>query len=208
MAAAVAFVRARRTLVLAVLAGLLVLAGALAAYSWYQGRREADARRLLSDAEAAVRGPAGGEPKTGEATKLLQQIADRYRGTASAEEALIRLGNLQYAAKKPDEAAEAYGRYLREYGRGRFTLMAAIGRAYALEAKGDLAGAAQTLSDALEREKSNPLAGEAQTTLARLYEAQQKPDEAARLYNEIIDKYPQSQWAQNATQRLTALKVK
>jgi TolA-binding protein len=207
--AAVQFVRARWQLALAVLLGIVVLLGALAGYSWYQDRREAQARRVVADAELALRGDAAGTPpKTEEAAKLLQQVADSYRGTASAEEALIRLGNLHYAEKKHDAAAEAYGRYLADYPRGRFVLMAAIGRAYALEAKGDLEGAARSVAEALDRQKANPLAGEAYTTLGRLYEAQKRPDEAAKLYNEIIDKFPQTQWAQNATYRLTVLKAK
>jgi TolA-binding protein len=206
---AVQFTRRRWQIVVAGLVGVLVLLGALAAYSWYQARREAEARKVVVDAELALRGDApGAAPKTEEAAKLLQQVADTYRGTVSAEEALIRLGNLHYAAGKHDQAAEAYGRYLGDYPRGRFALMAAIGQAYGLEVKGDLDGAARALSEALDRHRSSPLAGEAYTTLGRLYEVQKKPDEAAKIYNEIIDKYPQTQWAQNATYRLTVLKAK
>ncbi|MFB3817351.1 MAG: tol-pal system YbgF family protein [Candidatus Methylomirabilales bacterium] len=173
--AAVQFVRRRWQMVLAALMGIVVLVAAWTAYSWYRGRREAEARKVVADADLALRGDSSGTPpKTEEAAKLLQQVADNYKGTASAEEALVRLGNLHYAGAKHDQAAEAYGRYLADYPRGRFVLMAAIGRAYALEAKGDLDGATRALSEAVDRQKSNPLAGEAYTTLGRLYEAQKR----------------------------------
>ncbi len=206
------FVQTHRTPVIAGLVGILILGLAAGGYFWYQGRREVQARKSLAAAVLALRGDTGASaqspPKTDEAMKLLQQLADQYRGTGAAEEALIRLGNLNADANKPDAAADTYGRYLREYPRGRFAMMAAIGRGYALESKGDLDAAAQTLSRAVEQSPDSPLAGEAYTALARIYETQKKPDAATKVYNQIIEKFPGTQWAAQATFRLGSLRSK
>jgi TolA-binding protein len=86
--------------------------------------------------------------------------------------------------------------------------MAGLGKAYAQEAKGDLQGATQTLSQLLDREKNDPLAGEAYMSLARAYEGMKKPDDAMQVYGQVVEKYPQTRWAQYALQRMSALKTK
>ncbi|MFC1816918.1 tol-pal system YbgF family protein [Thermodesulfobacteriota bacterium] len=42
---------------------------------------------------------------------------------------------------------------------------------------------------------------------AKLEELQNAPDHAMKLYQEILDKYPKSEYAQKAKERLSALKV-
>lgn len=205
----VRFVREERTIVLAVLAAVVVMAAAGAAYWWYQSRQERLASVALAEAQATLRGNKPGAPgNLDESMRRLQAIAQQYRGTESAEEALIRVGNLQFDNGKPDEAKATFGEYLNIYPRGRFVLMAGLGKAYAEEAKGDLQGAAQTLSDTLNRRSDSALAGEAYSALARIYEGLKKSDEAMRVYNQIVERYPQSSWAQNALERMSGLKAK
>jgi outer membrane protein assembly factor BamD (BamD/ComL family) len=43
---------------------------------------------------------------------------------------------------------------------------------------------------------------------AQLEERQNAPDHAKELYQEIVDKYPESEYAQKAKERLSALKTK
>ena len=54
----------------------------------------------------------------------------------------------------------------------------------------------------------DPLAGEAYTSLAHVYEAMKKPEDALRIYSQIAERFPQTHWAQNALQRMSALKSK
>ena len=205
----VRFVRERRTIVLAVLAAALVIVAAGAAYWWYQTRQEREASMALAEAQATLRGDKPGAPgNLDESMRRLHAIAQQYRGTESAEEALIRLGNLQFDNGKLDEAKATFGEYLNTYSRGRFILMAGLGKAYAEEAKGDLQGATQTLSDILDRRNDSALAGEAYSALARINEGLKKPDEAMRVYNQIVERYPQTSWAQNALERMSGLKSK
>jgi TolA-binding protein len=86
--------------------------------------------------------------------------------------------------------------------------MAGIGKAYAEEAKGDLPAAERTLSQLVEAAKDDPLAGEAYSSLAHVYEAMQKPEDALRVYGQIAERFAQTHWAQNALQRMSALKSK
>lgn len=209
LGATVRFVQARRTAVLAALAALGLLAVAGVGYWWYQARRDEEASRALAQAHAVLRGEQPGTPGSrDEAIKRYREVAQQYRGTPSAEESLIAVGNIQFDAAKMDEAVGSFGEYLAAYPRGRYRVMAGLGKAYAQEAKGDLQGAAKTLSELLDRDKDDPLAGEAYMGLARIYEGLKKPDEAMRIYGQVVERFSQTQWAQQALRRMSALKAK
>ena len=207
--AALQAVRKRKRLAAGILAGILVIAAGTGVYVWYRTEQEREAQGLLvkvysamwSDGTSAQRNP-------DEAKKVYAEIAAKYTGTVAAEEALIRLGNLQFDGSKYDEAVGTYGSYLATYPRGRFRVMAGVGKAYAEEVKGDLPAAEKTLSEVVDAAKDDPLAGEAYTSLAHVYEAMKKPEDALRIYSQIAERFPQTHWAQNALQRMSALKSK
>jgi len=136
------------------------------------------------------------------------EIADRFAGTVSAEEALIRLGNLQYDGDKIEEAIEVFGRYLVKYPGGRFVVMAGVAKAYAEEKKGDLPGAEKTLKDVVERVKGIRLQGKRIQAWRIVYEVMKRPEDAVRVYGQIAEQFAQTHWAQNAIQRMSALKTK
>lgn len=193
---------------IAVLAAIAIVLAAGAGYWWYRERQEDEAGRALARAHAALRGEqAGDQGNPEEAMRRYREVAEK-RGTRSAEEALVRLGNLQYDAGKVDEAVASFGEYLAAYPRGRFLLAASLGKSYALETKGDLQEAAKTLSETLDREKEDPLVGEVYISLARLYEGLKKPDEAMRVYGQVVERFEQTQWAQYALKRMGSLKTK
>jgi TolA-binding protein len=200
------FVELHRTAIMAAAIAVVIILGAAGAYSWYWIHQGQLARAALADAEQVLRTetPANAD----EAMKRLAAVAKDYRGTESAEEALIRLANLQYDVGKMDEAQKAYGDYLRTYPRGRFVLMAAIGQAYVDDSKGNYQAGAEALSRALDNAKNSPLAGEAYSELARLYEEMKKPEDAIRVYSQIVEQYGQTYWAQQAQQRLALLRSK
>ena len=209
VAAALRFIRERKGLAIGVLVAIVVIAGGSAAYTWHRTVQEREAQGLLVKAYSAMWGNApGAQRNPDEAKHVYTEIAAKYPGTVAAEEALIRLGNLQSEGSKYDEAVAAYGNYLTSYPRGRFRAMAGIGKAYAEEAKGDLSAAEKTLTQLVESVKDDPLAGEAYSSLAHVYEAMKKPEDALRIYSQIAERFPQTHWAQNALQRMSALKIK
>ncbi len=195
-------------MIIAVLVALGVAGAAGGGYWWYQERQEDQASRALAGAHAGL---VEGQTTPGnpdETIRRYREVVQQYRGTRSGEEGLIQLGILQSSAGKVDDALGSFTEYLTTYSRGRFRVMAGLGRAYAQEAKGDLQGAAQTLSLLLERDRDDPLAGEAYISLGRTYESLKKPDEAMRVYEQVVERYSQSQWAQRALERMSNLKQK
>ncbi len=206
---ALQFGQGHKTLLGVILLGALVAAAAAGAYGWYQERQERAAQTLFVTAQAAlVQDKQGAPVNPEEAKKVYAEIADRYPGTVSAEESLIRLGNLQYDGGKTAEAIATFGRYLTTYSPGRFRVMAGVGKAYAEEAAGNLSAAEKTLNDLLPTVADDPLAGEAYTSLAHVYEVMKKPEEALRVYGQIAERFAQTHWGQNAVQRMGTLKTK
>jgi TolA-binding protein len=201
--------RQYRTALLIALAAATVAGLALAGYSWFQERREGEARASLVLAYAKLRGEKTGETgNPDEAMQIFDSLAGRFAGTVSAEEALIRLGNLQDEKQKFEAAFATFSRYLQEYPRGRYRVLASIGKAYVAETLGRLDDAVKTLTDILITAKDDPIIGEAYASLARMYEIQKKPDEAMKIYGQISEKFPQSQWAQQALQQMSRLRTK
>jgi predicted negative regulator of RcsB-dependent stress response len=208
IAEAVQFTRDRKALMLGILVAILVGVAGFSVYTWNQVREEREAQRVLAKAQTALLGATPGGPKNpDEAKKLYVETIDKYPRTIAAEESLIRLGNLQFDGGKYDEAIAAFQRYLTTFSRGRFVVIAGIGKAYAEEAKGDLPAAEKTLSNVLEIAKDDPLIGEAYTSLAQTYEAMKKRDDALRIYGQISERFTQTHWAQNALQRMSILKA-
>lgn len=202
-------IQERKGLTAGILVAILVIAGGAGTYKWHETQQEREAQGLLVKAYSAMWGDGSGAQRNpDEAKKIYGEIAARYPGTAAAEEAMIRLGNLQFEGSKYDEAVGTYGNYLTTYPRGRFLVMAGLGKAYAEETKGDLPAAEKTLSQLLGAVKDDPLAGEVNSTLAHVYEVMKKPEDALQIYSQIAERFPQTHWAQNALQRMSALKTK
>jgi outer membrane protein assembly factor BamD (BamD/ComL family) len=196
-------------LVISILVILVVSAGSVAGYSWYQARQEQEAQAVLGKGQAALQGQKPNTPGNAEeAKKFFEEAVSRFPGTVAGQEALVRMGNMQYEGGKYDEAIGTYGKYLSTYTSGQFRMLAGIGKGYAEEAKGDLPAAVTTLSDLVGTAKDDPMAGEAYSVLARLYEESKKPEDALRVYGEIVERFPQTRWAQHALQRMGALKAK
>jgi outer membrane protein assembly factor BamD (BamD/ComL family) len=203
------FCQERRRIGLGILVALVVIAGAGAGYFWYHEREEREAQALLAKTQAALRGEKPGTPgNSEEAAKGLAEVVRLFPGTNAAEESLVRLGNLQYDGGKYDDAVSSFSKYLARYGRGQFRVLAGIGKAYAEEAKGDHQAAVNTLSDLVATVKDDPMLGEAYSDLARFYEQAKKPEDALRVYGQIAERFPRTQWEQRALRRMSALKAK
>jgi TolA-binding protein len=156
-----------------------------------------------------LRGDKPGTPgNSEEATKGLAEVVRRFPGTSAAEEALVRLGNMQYDGGKYDDAIASFGKYLATYGRGNFRILVGIGKAYAEDAKGDHQAAVKTLSELVATVKDDPMLGEAYSDLARFFEEAKKPEDALRVYGQIVERFPRTQWEQRALRRMSLLKAK
>jgi outer membrane protein assembly factor BamD (BamD/ComL family) len=203
------WILARKGVAAGVVAGILAIAAGTGAYLWHQERQEREAQGLVARAHKALWGETQGAARDPEeAKKLYAEVAARFPRTVAAEESLIRLGNLQFDGERYDEAIATFGRYLNAYARGRFRVMAGIGKAYSEEAKGDLVAAERTLTELLKTVEDDPLEGEAYASLAHIYEVMKRPEDAIRVYGQISERFAQTHWAQNALQRMSLLRAK
>ena len=207
LGACIAFVRGHRTAAMAAAIAVVVAVIAGLGFRWYQEGREREADRALAQAYGVLQSQNPQTPADPvEGMKQLRVIAQTFSGTRSAEEALLRLAYLHYDAQKLDEALATFDEYDKSYPHGRFRVMADLGRGYALIGKQNLDGAAQAFSGIIARDGIDPLAGEAYMSLARVYEAQKKTDEALKIYGQVVEKFPQTNWSQDALQRMNTLR--
>ena len=203
----------RRSLAAAAV-GLVLAAGALGLWWWRAAQREGVAGKALAEVNQAFRQqyPAGFYLPGGEGTEAkpealiqqYQQVADQFRGTGAAAEALLRAAHLEYSAGLYDAAIRDYDRYV-ERPQAPFRATALLGRGYALEAKGDLSNAAAAFGLAAEAAGRDPVAAEAYLAQGRALEALQKREEARRAYGLVAERFPQSGWAARAAERAGAL---
>jgi TolA-binding protein len=207
---AIRFYQERKRITLGVVVALVVTSGAGAGYFWYQEHQERDAQVALARAQASLK--QAEKPDTrgdAEAAKKgLMEVINRFPGTVAAEESQLRLGNMQYDSGKYDEAIATFGAYLSTHSRGQFRVLAAIGKAYAEEGKGNLEASTKTLAELVATVKDDPMLGEAYSDLARFYEEAKKTEDALRMYGQIAERFPQTQWAQHALRRMAELKTK
>ncbi len=209
-----AWVLGHRRSLTAAAVGLVLAAGALGLWWWRAQQREGVAGKALAEANQAFRQqhPAGFYLPGGEATEAkpealiqrYQQVADQFRGTRAAAEALLRAAHLEYSAGLYDAAIRDYDRYV-EGRRPPFRATALLGKGYALEAKGDLSRAAAAFGLAAEAAGGDPVGAEAYLAQGRTLEALQKREEARRAYGLVAERFPQSSWAVRAAERLATL---
>ncbi len=203
----------RRSL-LAAAVGLALAAGAVGVWWSRAAQREGIAGKALAEVNQAFRqqypsgfylpGGEGAETKPEALIQRYQQMADQFRGTRAAAEALLRAAHLEYSAGLYDAAIRDYDRYV-ERRRAPFRATALLGKGYALEAKGDLSRAATAFGLAAEAAGRDPVAAEAYLAQGRALEALQKREEARRAYGLVTERFPQSGWAVRAAERLATL---
>ncbi len=205
---AVQYTQGHRTVMLIGAIALVVVLGSIGGYLWYRQQRSSEANLALAEAEDVLRGAPGTAATLDQGMRQLQAVAKEYPSTEGGEEALIRLGNIQYENGKMDLAEASFEQYIKQHPRGRFLMMAALGAASAREAQGDFQGAVQTLTTALDQAPRDPLAGEAYMNLGRVYEQLKRPEDARRVYGQIAEKFPGTFWAQQAALHLGSLEAK
>ena len=83
------------------------------------------------------------------------------------------------------EAQTQYERFLREYRESPLAGQAAFGVAVCLDAQGRTAEAAERYQNLIERRPYDSMIPQVRLKLARIYEAQDQPAKAQKLYEEV-----------------------
>lgn len=125
---------------------------------------------------------------TTEAKNYLQQLVNEHPDTEVSAEGALRLGDMYLEEEAYENAAEAYGRAAEsEQISTELRAQALYGRSMAL-LQLDRNDEAQTLLDELlENSQGGPLQTAAQLGLGRIYEKENRPEEALRLYQSVVE---------------------
>jgi tetratricopeptide (TPR) repeat protein len=194
--------------------GVLVLAASVVGGVFYVDHQAAlKAQELEREAMRFLTAPSASDPqKAGQALKeaiaRYRQIVDQYPRTSTAPIALYHLGNTLVQADDQSGAIEAYQRFLASYSSN--PSMAGLVQqrlAYLYLLRGDRDQAVKALTGILEI-PGTLNRDQALFELARLEEAQSRPDGALARYQELLKTYPNSPFASEATIRTKIMDVK
>lgn len=216
----------QRALVVSVTALVTVVVGSVVLSQVSQRRASHAAEALdrgekIAAAEPAVPGataPDDGVPHLGSARDqdeaALKQLDEKFgsgRGPLAAEAGLVR-ARLLLDLGRAAEAASAFQGLLDGKLDARIRFLAREGLGYAQEAQGKLAEADSTFSQLGEDATRAGLQGfykdRALYHQARLAELRSNPADAARLYHEVLDKFPTTTLRDEIQNRIAALELK
>lgn len=138
--------------------------------------------------------------------ELFEGVIKQYPSSPAAEEARYYLGNCYFLMSEYDQALRAYEEYLKKLSSGRFAPMAQEGRAQAWVGKKDLINAAKEYENLIKNYDSYPMLSEVLMTLGQLYERMNNPQEALRIYKQVVQKFPESQEKTQAQRKIDSIK--
>jgi tetratricopeptide (TPR) repeat protein len=170
----------------------------------YQIQKEVRASEALSEIRVPLN-PATALPA--ETVPSLLQFAQEHQGTKAAARALLIAGGFLFADKKYTEAQQEFTRLTQDYGDTEWLPQAFLGLAATLDAQSKTNEAIAEYERLRKRFANHAVADEAKLALARLYEAQ-KPEEAYKLYDELVKANPMTGLGAEAGLRKEDLKEK
>jgi tetratricopeptide (TPR) repeat protein len=216
----------KRALVISATALVTVIVGSVVLTQVPHARAARTAEALdrverIAAAEVVLPGatpPDDGVPHLGSVAEqeqaALKELDDKFssgRGALWPEAALVR-GRLLLDLGRSPEAASTFQALLDGKLDERIRFLAREGLGYAYEAQGKLAEAGSTFSqlgdDASRAGLRNFYKDRAVYHQGRLAELRSNPGEAARLYHEVLDKFPTTSLRDEIQNRIAALEMK
>lgn len=192
------FVLANRTWFLTGLAVVIIAAVAVVGWRAYRDRQARVAQTAYDEALALAPQAQNMESEAAEkrmmaAIKAMEEVRQKYPGSAPGRLVLLDLGALYYHLEKYDEAKKAYQAFLKTIGSGDKDLRPLVlnSLAYIHEVQNDPAGAVK-LWEEITQGPVDLLKDEAWFNLGRAYTALKQPDKAKQAYQQLIDKFPDS----------------
>jgi tetratricopeptide (TPR) repeat protein len=185
--------------------GLLVVGVIVAFFLYRQNEQELAASEALSN--VSVPQMTGMGPRTDVAQAYLKVAATYPKSGAGARALLLGAGSLFLDGKYAD-AKTQFERFRREYPDSPFVGEAMLGVAAYLDAQGSSRDAMTAYKDVITRRSGDNVLTQARFALARLYEAQNEPEQARNLFEEVERTDPYSSLGSEAGMRLEELKVK
>ena len=182
------------------------LSGVIVAFFLYR-QNEADiaAGEALSNVSLPQVTAAGSRADPAEA--YLKVAAAYPNSRAGARALLLAAGSLFVDGKYP-EAKTQFERFKRDYSDSPFMGEALLGIAACLDAQGKTREAMAAYKDLIDRHSGDSNVPQAKFALGRLYEAQNEPEQARNLFEEVERSDPYGSLGDEAGMRLEELKTK
>jgi TolA-binding protein len=169
-------------------------------YSYQQNQREITAGQALTQVGVSQSGA--------QLADACLKIATDYPGTRAGQRALLQGATALFTFAKYADAQTAFQKFLDAYPDNFFTPQAELGVAASLDALGKTDLAAGAYQKAAGQTADATVAATAKFSLARIYEAQGKLADAAKIYGEVSRTYPGSSLGSEAGMRAMELNTK
>ncbi|MEM9291846.1 MAG: tetratricopeptide repeat protein [Acidobacteriota bacterium] len=212
------FVQENFRALVAGIVGLLVLVLLVVAWFNHQANRRAASVAALAEATEAFQAPTGDlaanadglsfetdEARRTEARTRLEAVRSDYSGTDSADIALYYLANLAVEEDDLDGAQQLWNEFLDRAEPSFLTAQARINLLSARRAAGDSAAVEEDLRSMLDSDTSNLPQDLVLYELAKTLEDLERGEEAAELYQRLVEEYPRSAYSADARRRSLAL---
>jgi tetratricopeptide (TPR) repeat protein len=186
---------------------VFVIGAIIAIVIWKNDKTEADANAALMALPSTFGTGAGyAHPTAG----ALEQISKEYPNTSAGEQAEILAASVLFTDGKYSDAEQAFKKFLTDHANSPLAAQAHLGVAASLEASGKAPEAITKYQEVIAKFPNDAyIASPAKLTLARLYEEQNKADQALRYYDELARiPDPRDPWAAEAKDRREALLAK
>ena len=207
------FLREQRFALLVGFGVLVVAAAVVGGVLWYDFQTSQKAAELLREATRHYANRPADDPRKADdqlrqAIAKYREVVEQYPRTPSGPLALFYLGNAQILANETDAGIESYKRFMLLYGSNPALLGLVQQRVgYAYLAKNDRDQAVKAFSSVLDipgtLNKDNVL-----FELAKLEEAQSRPEGALAHYQDVMKNHPNSPFASEAAVRVKVLETK
>jgi len=185
--------------------GLLIVGVIVAFFIYHQEQGEITASEALSN--VALPQMTGAANRGDLASAYLKVAADYPKSSAGARALLLAAGSLFMDGKYAESKAQ-FERFRREHASSPFVAEALLGIAACLDAEGKTGEATTAYKDLIDRYPTAYVLPQARFALARLYEAQNEPEKARNLFEEVERSNPYGSLGSEAGMRLEELKIK
>ncbi len=203
----VKWVHANRNRLITISITILVIGAAIGGFLWHKQYVEAEASDALSNIKPPTSAQEAASPTAGSAEPYLM-VADEFPGTRAAARALLIAGGIQFDAGQFEPAQNTFRKFMGEYSDSPLANQALLGVAACLEALGKNTEATAAYDDLIKRHQADSTTPQAKSALARLYVAENKPELAKHLYEELASVNNNDSWSVEAGIQLQELLAK
>lgn len=199
-----------------VIGGAIAIVAIIVGLWWWAGQKSAQEEQASTYLSRILPTFAGGEFRQaidgdthrkiqGDPVYGLKYIVTEFGSTDAGNRAALALADAYYYLGKYDSASIYYDDASSDYPIAKAAIEA--GKASILEHKGNKQDAAKLFESAAKRDKDNPLDADYKLSAARDLQAAGQRDEAIRLYQELLEDYPGSQFDDAAKRALMQMNV-